>query len=119
MLGPARFNHIEVCTKEACQAFKAIEEVEECIGQLRDLDEELARLRAELAASTAPGPAGASDEPGSSQSSSKAPDYAPLLVARDVAKAKRLVNARRNAIKGVKSLITANQKAATAEPSAT
>ena len=48
MLGPARFEHIETCTREVCQTFKTAEKVESCIRHLTQLDEDLSEYRKEL-----------------------------------------------------------------------
>lgn len=105
MLGPVRFMHIEMCAREVCRTFKAMEEVEEHISQLKDLDKELFDLRAELASISPP----VDSQEVASGSPVKGPKLAnyeeQLLTPPDVAKAIRLVNARRNAIKNVKGLI--------------
>lgn len=83
-----------------------MEEVEEHISQLKDLDKELLNLRVELASISPPVD---SQEVASGSSPMKGPKLAnyeeQLLAPPDVAKAIRLVNARRNAIKNVKGLI--------------
>jgi hypothetical protein len=98
MLGPARFSHIETCALEVCRTFKRKEELDECISMLTTLDDILAQVRTELtklpdsanlASTTLPGKA------------SKKPDYSQL----EVAKAKRLITARENAIKAVKAIL--------------
>lgn len=105
MLGPVRFTHVETCAREVCRTFKAMEEVEEHISQLKDLDKELLDLRVELASISPP----ADSQEVASGSTVKGPKLAnyeeQLLAPPDVAKAIRLVNARRNAIKNVKGLI--------------
>jgi len=63
---------------------------------LGTLDDNLAEVRAELTKSS-PNPSTESPL----GKASKKPDYSQL----DVAKAKRLINARENAIKGVKSVL--------------
>lgn len=109
MLGPVRFTHIETCTREVCRAFLLQEEVQTCISTLRSLDDILASLRSELAEHT---PKASSSEPGvnaaseaSPAASRKPPDYAGLQTSLDLAKVKRLVTARENAIKSVKTLL--------------
>lgn len=94
MLGPVRFAHIETCALEVCQAFKQQEELNECISTLSSLDITLAQLRAELD----------SLSPDADASKAKAPVY-PIWTVSDLAKAKRLVKARENAIKSVTTLI--------------
>ena len=94
-----RFTHIENCTHEVCREFKAIEEVEEIIGELNTLDEELASLRAELATRT-------SSSQGSGSGARSVEYEKTLLSPPDVSKAKRLLTARRNAIKSVKEILT-------------
>ena len=103
MLGPVRFTHIETCAREVCKAFKIIDEVEDCISELKRLDAELANLRAELAAVSPPI---LSQEVSSSPSKSKSANYEEqLLSPPDVAKANRLVNARQNAIRSVRGFL--------------
>lgn len=101
MLGPARFTHIETCTRQVCQTFLRKEEVEESISTLGSLDDILATLRSELAEAQA-----------GTQSDNLAPpkavptrpkvDYNALRKNLDVTKAKRLITARENSIKSVK-----------------
>lgn len=131
MLGPARFKHIETCTREVCRAFRTYEEVQSVIEQLEKMDSELVRLRsllASLKSSSSP-----SSEPSSSQQqdadtehdedkqkpileSSSSPISTPtptqnqnyvklLLTPPDLAKAKRLLTARTNAVKIVRAHI--------------
>ena len=103
MLGPVRFTHIETCAREVCKSFKIIDEVEECILELKRLDGDLANLRAELAAISPPT---VSQEVSSSPSKSKSINYEDqLLSPPDVARANRLVNARQHAIRSVRSLL--------------
>lgn len=94
MLGPARFTHIETCAREVCRAFKIHEDLEDCLVSLASLDDILASLRAELKANSAP-----------SAKKEKRPDYESIRKEKDLAKVKRLVRARENAIKSVKRLI--------------
>ncbi|KAG7449665.1 ribosomal protein S5 domain 2-like protein [Guyanagaster necrorhizus] len=94
LLGPVRFAHIETCAVEACRAFKQKEELDECVSTLSSLDDTLAQLRSELD----------SHSPGAAASKVKAPVY-PVWTMSDLAKAKRLVKARENAIKSVTTLI--------------
>ncbi|OCH90571.1 ribosomal protein S5 domain 2-like protein [Obba rivulosa] len=105
MLGPARFTHIETCTREVCHAFLLQEEVETCVSTLRSLDDILATLRSELAELTPATAPDSSDNAGHEISvamSRKPPDYASLQQSLDLVKGKRLVTARENAIKSVK-----------------
>jgi hypothetical protein len=100
MLGPARFAHIETCTREVCRTFKVVEQVEECIAELNKLDIVLADLRANLATIT-------ESTSGSTKSTApKLPDYSSLLDPPDLPKAKRLVNARNSAINGIQKLLS-------------
>ncbi|KAK0460944.1 uncharacterized protein EV420DRAFT_167527 [Desarmillaria tabescens] len=94
LLGPARFAHIETCALEVCRTFQQKEELDECISTLSSLDDTLAQLRAELD----------SLSPDSDASKVKAPVY-PVWTVSDLAKAKRLVKARENAIKSVTTFI--------------
>ncbi|KAF8070751.1 ribosomal protein S5 domain 2-type protein [Lyophyllum atratum] len=95
MLGPARFSHIETCTTEVCQQFRRAEELRECVSTLKILDAVLAGLRAEYSGTSG------TDQSTTAGSSSVSKDYSTI----DVEKGKRLVKARENAIKSVKSLL--------------
>lgn len=100
MLGPARFTHIEMCAREVCHAFKVKDEIEDCVATLTSLDDIMASLRVELAQLKEPQSTADKAAP-----TKKQQDYKDLLGHQDVAKAKRLVVARENAIKSVKSSI--------------
>ena len=103
MLGPVRFTHIETCAREVCKSFKIIDEVEECILELKRLDVDLANLRAELSAILPPT---VPQEVSSSPSKPKSTNYEEqLLSPPDVARANRLVNARQHAIRSVRGLL--------------
>ncbi|EKM53376.1 uncharacterized protein PHACADRAFT_99607 [Phanerochaete carnosa HHB-10118-sp] len=97
MLGPARFNHIEICAREACRAFRLRDEIEEEVATLRSLDDILATLRSELAA--------VKSQPEEAKTNAKKPDYDALLATSDVNKVRRLVAAREKAIQSVKMSI--------------
>ena len=101
MLGPARFAHIETCAREVCHAFKIKDEIEDCVVTLTSLDDILVSLRAELAELR--GETAVSDKP--VVPTKKKQDYKDLVDGQDIARAKRLVTARENAIKSVKSSI--------------
>lgn len=101
MLGPVRFTHIEMCTREVCRTFKAIEEVEACIVDLTEMDDALVELRTELATLSG------DNVP---LSPAKAQDYSLLLDPPDLPKARRLLVARKNAVKSVKSLVAAKRQ---------
>jgi hypothetical protein len=113
LLGPARFAHIETCAQEVCRVFKRKEEFEDCLSSLSTLDDILADLRAELASLPAPSTttSPSTDTKDASPRPPKKPDYTLLKPDEDLAKAKRLLAARENAIKSVKALI-ANRKGA-------
>lgn len=102
MLGPARFTHIETCTRQVCQKFKAFEEIEELIPQLEALDEEIARLRVELA--TLKNPSALAP---ATSSTPKTMNYISTLTdpEPDVAKAQRLIKARRMTLQSLKASI--------------
>ena len=102
MLGPARFSHIERCALEVCHAFKRSEELRENIATLQTLDVLLDQLRSELAQLTHPD----LSTPTDLQSTRKQPNYTDL----DVSKTKRLIRARENAVKSVKSLISKHKE---------
>lgn len=102
MLGPARFSHIERCALEVCQAFKRSEELRENIATLQTLDVLLDQLRSDLSQLTHPD----SSTPPDLQSTRKQPNYTDL----DVPKTKRLIRARENAVKSVKSLISKHKE---------
>ncbi len=116
MLGPARFSHIEICTREVCQTFKTIEEVESCIGSLMEMDGNLVKLRKELAelsdASNTNTPSTENDPPTKPPApATKRPDYSTLLdPVPDLTKARRLLVARQNAVESVKRMIAAAQE---------
>ncbi|KAJ7647660.1 ribosomal protein S5 domain 2-type protein [Roridomyces roridus] len=95
MLGPARFSHIETCAVEVCREFKRKEEVKETLSTLHTLDDTLAQLRRELAASTH-----------QAYTEAKVPDYS-AWIDSDLPKAKRLIRAREGAITSVKNLLLA------------
>ena len=98
LLGPARFTHIETCASEVCREFKRSEELRECLTTLHTLDDLLTTLRAQLASLNAQSLPTAASIP---DRNSKKPDYKDL----DVAKAKRLIQARESSLKSVKALI--------------
>jgi len=98
LLGPARFTHIETCSSEVCREFKRSEELQECITSLQTLDDLLITLRAQLASLTTQSLTSSSSIP---ERNSKKPNYKGM----DVAKAKRLIQARENSLKTVKALI--------------
>ncbi|KAL1756315.1 hypothetical protein FB107DRAFT_290143 [Schizophyllum commune] len=86
MLGPTRFDHIETCATEVCQAFKKKVEAEEFLVTLTTLDDLLAELRAQLAEKKRP------------------PDYASWIES-DIPRARKLVRARELSIKAVKNAL--------------
>lgn len=101
MLGPARFTHIENCTRQVCQQFKIYEAVEEVIPQLLELDETIATLRAQLTSLKNPEPS----QP-EAKTASKPVDYSTtLLQPPDPAKAQRLLKARQGSVNSLNSLI--------------
>lgn len=113
-LGPARFTHISTCAREVCRAFKLKDELQECILTLTNLDAVLEALRSELAQLTS----SLLDEAGQGEASlvkmkvSKPPNYSTFHTSSDLKKARRLISARENAIKAVKtSLAKQNQDA--------
>ncbi|KAJ3557456.1 hypothetical protein NM688_g1464 [Phlebia brevispora] len=98
MLGPVRFEHIENCAREVCHAFRIGDELEEQVATLRTLDDLLSMLRDELAELT-----GAKQK---AAGGAKKHDYQALLDTQDLAKAKRLVTARENSIRSVKTSLS-------------
>ena len=99
LLGPARFTHIQTCASEVCREFKRSEELLECITTLQTLDDLLITLRAQLASLTTQS---------LTTTSSSVPERSPKKTdykGMDLAKAKRLIQARENSLKSVKSLI--------------
>ncbi|KAI5117901.1 hypothetical protein M0805_003597 [Coniferiporia weirii] len=126
MLGPVRFAHIETCAREVCRTFRALEDVEGVIEELKGLNTRLARLRAELAALSDSSPslmpdvlgAGAAG-PGSSQTAAREVDYTAMLLrpTPDLPRAKRLVAARMNAIRSVSGLIARSKGGSTVSSS--
>jgi hypothetical protein len=103
MLGPSRFTHIETCAREVCRAFKVRDEIEECVSLLSSLDAIVASLRSELNQLAVPVAEVGDLAPLIKARESKVPDYTDLLTTLDVKKARRLVTARENSIKSVKS----------------
>jgi len=105
LLGPARFTHIETCAMEVCTKFKNKELVEEYIGQLKELDDEVAKLRKSLASSADNDDNNNTEQSGeSSTRSTKLPNYDQLIDSLDVEKAKRLVAARGRAVSALRKL---------------
>lgn len=100
MLGPVRFTHIETCAREVCRAFRLKDDIEDGVATLVSLDDILGSLRSELAEMTKVQTTGSEKT-----SKQKKQDYKDLLDSRDLARAKRLVTARENAIMSVKSSI--------------
>jgi len=98
LLGPARFTHIETCASEVCREFKRSEELRECLTTLQTLDDLLITLRTQLATLTTQSLTASTSTP---ERNSKKLDYKGL----DVAKAKRLIQARESSLKSVKALI--------------
>jgi hypothetical protein len=98
LLGPARFTHIETCASEVCREFRRSEELRECITTLQTFDDLLITLRAQLASLTTQSLTTSTSIP---ERISKKTDYKGM----DVAKAKRLIQARENSLKSVKALI--------------
>ncbi|KAF8343054.1 ribosomal protein S5 domain 2-like protein [Cantharellus anzutake] len=106
MLGPVRFAHIEKCALEVCHAFKTIEQIEDCIIELKSYDETLAKLRAEIATLQGTPPPQLTPT-----------DYkAALLTPPDLAKAQRLLNARRSAVDGLQRTLELKKQAANTSP---
>ena len=100
MLGPARFSHIETCTREVCQLFKAFEKVEECIVELESLDQEIVDLRTQFSLLAGTG------DPLTTVGTKKQDYETSLLEPRpDIAKAQRLIRARHSTISSVKKSI--------------
>lgn len=104
MLGPVRFTHFETCTREVCRTFRLKDEMSDLIATLTSLDDILASLRADLAKLTA-GPSGGDPATALAPTARKTMNYESLKESLDVTKAKRLVTARENAIKSVKTAL--------------
>ncbi len=112
MLGRVRFDHIELCAREVCHAFRRKDDMATCIATLASLDQTLASLRTQLAAATRT--ADTNDAKGTGEDNStvdgsvviaKTPtdsSYSALDESLDVAKAKRLIAARENSIRSVR-----------------
>lgn len=124
MLGPVRFSHFETCAREVCRTFRLKDDIESDIATLTSLDDILASLREELAQTLvvrtssldpnddasldacATAAAAAGGGGGASRASpKKTPNYKDLRDSLDVNKAKRLITARENSIKSVKSAL--------------
>ena len=104
MLGPVRFAHFETCTREVCRAFRLKDEMSDLVATLTSLDDILATLRADLARLTE-GPSGGDAAIPSIPTARKPANYESLKESLDVTKARRLVIARENAIKSVKTAL--------------
>ncbi|KAI0645180.1 ribosomal protein S5 domain 2-like protein [Trametes meyenii] len=110
MLGPARFDHIETCTREVCHTFRLKDDMATSIATLTSLDDILASLRAELASITSsqPGPdreTPRDDTPTTITVKKTSASYIALEESLDISKAKRLITARENSIKSVKQAL--------------
>lgn len=92
MLGPARFTHVETCTREVCRLFKKKEELDGCIASILNLDGILEGLRDELAQFTG------------TKSTTKKQGYDEWTV-EDLPKARQIVVAREKAISSLKAVI--------------
>ncbi|KAI0717470.1 ribosomal protein S5 domain 2-type protein, partial [Fomitopsis betulina] len=102
MLGPVRFAHFETCTREVCRTFQLKDEMSDLIATLTSLDDILMSLRADLARLMAD-PSKTDSAPAKASVTRKPTDYEALKESLDISKVKRLVNARENAIKSVKT----------------
>ncbi|KAL1938527.1 hypothetical protein VTO73DRAFT_11550 [Trametes versicolor] len=114
MLGPVRFDHIEMCTREVCRTFRLKDDMATSVATLTSLDDILASLRAELASlSASKPPAEAEGSQASAEGDAVAavaavpakkprPSYAALEESLDVTKARRLITARENSIRSTK-----------------
>ncbi|THH33098.1 hypothetical protein EUX98_g1119 [Antrodiella citrinella] len=100
MLGPIRFSHIETCTREVCRMFRQKDDMEEAITTLNSLDAILSGLRAELSTISS------SLSTESTSTARKSQDYSPMRDSLDLKKAKRLITARENSIRAVKSSLS-------------
>ena len=105
MLGPVRFAHFETCTREVCRTFRLKDEMSDLIATLTSLDDILASLRADLAKLTASPSDGSEPATVSAPTARKPMNYEALKESLDITKAKRLVTARENAIKSVKTAL--------------
>ncbi|KAJ7575563.1 hypothetical protein C8J56DRAFT_409248 [Mycena floridula] len=101
MLGPARFDHIETCTREVCRMFKKKEELEECISSIRNLDGIMQGLREELAGLSVKEE---EEHQKKKVAPAKAQDYSDWTV-EDLAKAKRILIAREKAVASVQATL--------------
>lgn len=102
MLGPVRFAHFETCTREVCRTFQLKDEMSDLIATLTSLDDILMSLRADLARLMAY-PSKTDSAPAKASVTRKPTNYEALKESLDISKVKRLVNARENAIKSVKT----------------
>ncbi|KAI0827985.1 ribosomal protein S5 domain 2-like protein [Trametes gibbosa] len=118
MLGPVRFDHIEMCTREVCQTFRLKDDMATSIATLTSLDDILASLRVEFAtlmSNIRPMDSDIKDDPPAgteSEATTSAPimkkvrtSYVTLEESLDITKAKRLITARENSIKSVKQAL--------------
>lgn len=114
MLGPVRFDHIEMCTREVCRTFRLKDDMATSVATLTSLDDILASLRAELASlSASKPPAEAEGSQAIAEGDAVAavaavpakkprPSYTALEESLDVTKARRLITARENSIRSTK-----------------
>jgi hypothetical protein len=99
--------------------------VDECISMLSTLDDMLADLRAEVQELSLSTSTSSADEsrtgmishvPEETPKPPKRPDYSSLLEEGDLPKARRLVNARQNAVKAVKATLAKRKAAIESRP---
>jgi hypothetical protein len=104
LLGPARFSHIETCSREVCRLFKRQDELDDCLSTLASLDDILSHLRVELArlieTTSTPDPAVVT---------AKKTPYPSEPTDVNIAKLKRLIGAREKSISAVKALLAQRQ----------
>ncbi|EIN06578.1 ribosomal protein S5 domain 2-like protein, partial [Punctularia strigosozonata HHB-11173 SS5] len=105
MLGPARFEHMETCTREVSRTFKLTDELEETITTIRSLDDILADLRREYASLSSSETQGEGTTDNGAEKKRPTVDYSAIMQEKDLKKARRLITARENSIKSVKALI--------------
>ena len=111
MLGRVRFDHIEMCAREVCRTFRRKDDMATCIATLTSLDETLASLRSQLAATTAV--SSTTETADNEQKDSNlvvsrrpaTPSYTALEESLDISRAKRLITARENSIKSVRAAL--------------
>ncbi|KAG0146061.1 hypothetical protein CROQUDRAFT_657853 [Cronartium quercuum f. sp. fusiforme G11] len=102
LLGPVRFEHIETCARDACKVFQSVDALDDDLVRLKDLDDQVDRLRFELNSFNSPNQT--PSNPSSSQINSNKYDYLkdPII---DLKASAKLITARQQTIAVLQKLI--------------